>query len=57
VEIVTATGPDSAALAGLRDHAHHARGAFARNTERALRADVVIFTGWCADQQLTALPG
>lgn len=40
----------------LRQHAEAARGAFASNTERALRADVVIFTGWCAGKRRKALP-
>ena len=33
-----------------------ARGAFSRNTERALRADVEIFVSWCRQQVLPALP-
>jgi site-specific recombinase XerD len=43
-------------LVQLERHAHAARGAFARNTERALRADTAVFTGWCTDQGLKALP-
>jgi integrase len=42
--------------ASLRRHAEAARGAFATNTERALRADVVIFTGWCAGEGRQAMP-
>jgi hypothetical protein len=38
-----------AALERLRDHARHAHGAFAPATERALRADIAIFTAWCAE--------
>ena len=32
------------------------RGAFSRNTERALRADVEIFTFWCRQHGLEAVP-
>jgi site-specific recombinase XerD len=42
--------------AKLRQHAAAARGAYAGNTERALRADVAIFTGWCAGEGRQALP-
>ena len=44
------------ALANLAQHAAAARGAYAGNTERALRADVTIFTAWCSDAGATALP-
>jgi site-specific recombinase XerD len=40
----------------LHQHAQAARGAYAANTERALRADVAIFTGWCSQQGRQALP-
>ena len=33
-----------------------AEGAFSRNTERALRADVEIFVSWCRQHVLAALP-
>ena len=33
-----------------------ARGAFSRNTERALRSDVQMFTGWCREQCRTGFP-
>jgi hypothetical protein len=57
-----ATEPHPSAIAAnLHQHAEAARGAYARNTERALQADVAIFTGWCiqAGQQAlrTALSG
>jgi len=42
--------------ANLQAHAEAARGAYARNTERALRADVALFTGWCAETGRSALP-
>ena len=47
---------DETALANLVRHAEQARGAYAPNTERALRADVASFTGWCATARLTSLP-
>ena len=40
---------EAGALASLQRHAAAARGAYAGNTERALRADVAIFTAWCSD--------
>ncbi len=40
----------------LERHADYARGAYASNTERALRADVAIFSGWCAAAGLSPLP-
>ncbi len=40
----------------LAQHAVHARGAYASNTERALRSDVAAFTAWCAAAGLAALP-
>lgn len=43
-------------VAALAQHAHQARGAFSANTERALRADTAIFTGWCSDQGRASLP-
>jgi len=42
--------------ANLAQHAVHARGAYASNTERALRSDVAAFTAWCVAAGLTALP-
>ena len=33
-----------------------AKGAFSENTERAIRADVDIFSAWCEKMDLTALP-
>ena len=40
----------------LRDYAEAARGAFAPNTERAIRADTAIFSGWCLDAGVPSLP-
>ena len=51
-----APAPDETALANFARHAEQARGAYAPNTERALRADVASFTGWCATAGLTSLP-
>jgi site-specific recombinase XerD len=47
---------DAEALAELRRHREYARGAYATNTERAMRSDVAIFTGWCAAEGRQALP-
>jgi site-specific recombinase XerD len=52
---VIAIEPDPVA-ANLRQHAAAARGAYAHNTERALQADVAIFTSWCAETGHQALP-
>jgi len=56
IATVPATVAETAITANLRQHAQAARGAFASNTERALRADVAIFTGWCATEDRQALP-
>jgi integrase len=55
-EPVPAVVAETEITANLRQHAEAARGAFASNTERALRADVTIFTGWCAGEGRQALP-
>jgi site-specific recombinase XerD len=47
---------EASALASLAQHAAAARGAYAANTERALRADVAIFTAWCSEAGHAALP-
>ena len=56
IETLPATVAETKITASLRQHAEAARGAFADNTERALRADVVIFTGWCTRERRRALP-
>jgi site-specific recombinase XerD len=43
-------------LANLTHHAEAARGAYAGNTERALRADIATFTGWCRSAGWSAMP-
>ena len=42
--------------ANLRRHAEAARGAFASNTERALKGDIARFTGWCRQDGRHAMP-
>ena len=49
-------GIEAAALAELRRHAEYARGAYATNSERAMRSDVAIFTAWCTVERRQALP-
>jgi len=44
------------AHANLERYAAEARGAFAPNTVRALRADTAVFTAWCAAAGVPALP-
>jgi len=51
-----AKSSDSSALPSLLQHAVDARGAYASNTERALRADVAIFSAWCTDAGVPFLP-
>ena len=40
----------------LRRYLQAAEGALSRNTERALRADIAIFTAWCKDHAQVSLP-
>ncbi len=47
---------DTTALANLAQHAADAQGAYASNTERALRSDVAVFTAWCEGAGLASLP-
>jgi site-specific recombinase XerD len=56
IATVAATVAETEITASLRQYAEAARGAHASNTERALRADVAIFTGWCAGEGCQALP-
>jgi site-specific recombinase XerD len=55
IEIVS-PGAGGEIATSLRQHAEAARGAYARNTERALRADVAIFTAWCTEAGCQPLP-
>ena len=46
-----------AAVEGLLGaYVQAARGAFSSNTERAVKADLQIYTAWCAEQERAALP-
>ena len=42
--------------AKLADHARHAQGAYAPETERAVRNDTAIFSAWCTDNGRDMLP-
>ena len=42
--------------ANLRQYAMDARGAFAANTERAIKADIAAFTAWCDQEGHHAMP-
>ena len=50
--------PDDAEVVGepLTAYLKEARGAFSRNTERALRSDVHIFAAWCRQHVRAAFP-
>ncbi len=54
--VLIATTADAGALANLAHHAAHTHGAYAPNSERALRSDVARFSGWCADRGSACLP-
>lgn len=56
--IVTSTLPalPDAIAARLSEHAHDARGALAANTVRALKADSLVFSAWCAANDRSPLP-
>jgi len=56
IQVDTAGETEAGAIANLRRHADYARGAYATNTERALRADVAVFTAWCSEAGLQPLP-
>lgn len=45
-----------AVMADLAKHAIAAQGAPAKNTERALRLDIRVFTAWCAEVGHGPLP-
>ena len=48
--------PDAGLGARLSKYLKEAKGAFSDNTERAVRSDVGIFTDWCGQRGLSALP-
>jgi site-specific recombinase XerD len=55
--VVPPTAPTEAEIwANLRQYAVDAHGAFAANSERALRSDIAIFTAWCAQEGRQGLP-
>ncbi len=47
---------DSAFAEQLGQVVHAVRSAFSSNTERAVRSDLVIYAGWCAERGEQALP-
>jgi site-specific recombinase XerD len=53
---VSATVTDAEIWTNLRQYAEAARGAFSVNTERALRADVAMFSAWCGRHDRQAMP-
>ena len=48
--------PASSIAANLERHAHGARGSFASATERAWKADSLVFSAWCFQAGLDPLP-
>lgn len=56
IETLPASVTQDQIWANLRKHAQEARGAFTRNTERAMRADVKGFTAWCSQEGRQAIP-
>ena len=56
VSLTESAAAEAAVASALARHAHAARGAYASNTERALRADTAVFTAWCAEAGLVSLP-
>jgi site-specific recombinase XerD len=56
IETSPAIVPTTEISTNLRRHAAAVRGAFAANTERALRGDIARFTGWCSREGHQAMP-
>ena len=56
VSLTQSAATEAAIASAFARHAHAARGAYASNTERALRADTAVFTAWYAEAQLVSLP-
>ena len=48
--------PEPATVAALRAYAEATHGTVSENTQRALRADLRVFAGWCAERRLVAVP-
>ena len=53
---VAAPAHDAAVERELGRYVRAARGAFSRNTERAMRSDLGIYAAWCEERGLRALP-
>jgi integrase len=56
VEQVPATITEAEIWANLAEYANDARGAFEKNTERAIRADMKCFTAWCSQEGKQSMP-
>jgi integrase len=54
--IAATTLTDDQIWANLRQYAMDARGAFAVNSERAMRSDIAAFTAWCDQNGHQAMP-
>ena len=55
IPISVQTGPPSRLSVQVQLE-HLMKGAFSESTERAMESDLAIYTGWCADHGLDALP-
>ena len=47
---------ETALVARIEEHAHHARGAYSEGTIRVFRSNTAIFVAWCADNDRGQLP-
>ena len=54
--VPTASSAVAIADANLRRYADKVRGAFAANTERAIKADTTLFAAWCSERGLCSFP-
>ena len=55
-DLIPHQSPTSDLEVRLADYAHRARGAFARNTERAVASDLRVFATWCMDAGVESCP-
>ncbi len=56
-EIITTIETDAGTITErLADYARQADGAFAANTARAVKADTAVFSTWCSERAVPALP-
>lgn len=53
---VPATITEAEIWANVAEYANDARGAFKKNTERAIKADIAVFTAWCGQEGRQAMP-